>query len=175
MAADDSTVQRDFWGEEKQPRKRCGCCKGFFPLDDFSIVRQRGKAPRRHACCKRCKRARAAAWSKKHPVRHGRNCRKEKLKQNYGLTLAAYQALFDAQGGLCAICGRLEKARKSLDNKNPALLCVDHDHATGQVRQLLCRCCNVGLGKFDDNPEFMRRAAAYVEKHRLSGSGVKST
>lgn len=39
---------------------------------------------------------------------------------------------------------------------------VDHDHKTGLVRGMLCVDCNVGLGRFKDNAEALRRAADYV-------------
>ena len=42
---------------------------------------------------------------------------------------------------------------------------ADHDHATGAPRDFLCRSCNAGLGMFKDNPEALRRAADYLEKH----------
>ncbi len=58
-----------------------------------------------------------------------------------------------AQGGLCAIC-----------RVAPAVH-VDHDHATGAVRALLCFSCNGGLGQFKDNPEFLHAAAYYVAFH----------
>jgi len=58
------------------------------------------------------------------------------------------------QDGLCAICRAAPASH------------VDHDHATGAVRQLLCFNCNGGLGQFKDNPVALRAAAAYVERHR---------
>lgn len=52
----------------------------------------------------------------------------------------------------CRIC-------KSLEH-----LILDHCHITGEVRGTLCHHCNVGLGHFKDNPEFLRRAAEYLER-----------
>jgi hypothetical protein len=60
-----------------------------------------------------------------------------------------------AQGGVCAIC-----------NVAPAVH-VDHDHATGAVRALLCFNCNGGLGQFKDDPELLHAAAYYVQFHTL--------
>ena len=63
-------------------------------------------------------------------------------------------AMLVDQGGLCAICGAAPAAH------------VDHDHATGAVRQLLCFNCNGGLGQFKDDPALLRVAARYIEAHR---------
>lgn len=70
-----------------------------------------------------------------------------------GISGAQYDAMFVAQNGLCAICSEP-------NNK----LNVDHDHAGGEVRGLLCRRCNLGLGQFRDNPEFLRRAEQYITR-----------
>lgn len=75
----------------------------------------------------------------------------------YGITAAQYEQMLAEQGGKCAICGTKEEGR------GYEWLHVDHDHATGAVRGLLCALCNFGLGKFKDNPDWLRRAAEYVE------------
>lgn len=70
----------------------------------------------------------------------------------YGLSLAQYHALLARQGNACAIC-----------RKAARVLCIDHCHMTGRVRGLLCRKCNGGLGFYDDDPELLRAALAYLE------------
>ena len=73
----------------------------------------------------------------------------------YGLSLQDYRAMLERQGKVCGIC------------KTPGKpLCVDHCHATGKVRGLLCRDCNLGLGNYKDNPVFTRAATAYLEASR---------
>lgn len=86
--------------------------------------------------------------------------RNRTLRRLYGITEAEYQALHDAQGGVCAICGQPETRR----TRGPHLrrLAVDHDHQTGKVRGLLCGDCNRGLGYFRDHPEILRQAVAYL-------------
>ncbi len=69
--------------------------------------------------------------------------------------LAGYAAMFEAQRGLCAVCGRSSRSKKPL--------CVDHCHATGRVRGLLCQHCNSGLGMFEDRPDLLRSALAYLD------------
>lgn len=63
-------------------------------------------------------------------------------------------SLFVAQSGKCAIC----KVEFGFDFH------VDHDHATGRVRGLLCRDCNLGLGHFHDNLTAMRQACRYLHE-----------
>jgi hypothetical protein len=70
----------------------------------------------------------------------------------------AYADMFDAQHGECAICGRSTPGGPNRHDR----LYVDHDHATGRVRGLLCMRCNVGLGYFRDDPELLATAIAYL-------------
>jgi hypothetical protein len=75
--------------------------------------------------------------------------------QSSGLSLQGYRAMLERQGKVCGIC------------KTPGKpFCVDHCHATGKVRGLLCRDCNLGLGNYKDNPVFTRAATAYLEASR---------
>jgi len=78
------------------------------------------------------------------------------LGENYrqGITDEAYEKMKQRQGGVCAICGRCADK-----------LFVDHDHATNQVRELLCPQCNSGLGFFRDDSEILERAIIYLKRH----------
>lgn len=77
------------------------------------------------------------------------------LRDRYGMSLEEYYALFDRQGGVCAIC--LETCSSG------RRLAVDHDHETGHIRGLLCGKCNRGAGLFDDDPSKLYAAALYLE------------
>lgn len=76
------------------------------------------------------------------------------LRNKYGLTREAYEVMKSAQDGVCAICSRTCKTGREL--------AVDHCHATGRIRGLLCSKCNRGLGIFEDSREFLERAIAYL-------------
>jgi hypothetical protein len=80
----------------------------------------------------------------------------------YGMSGEEYDALFAAQDGKCSICRNPETA---IYNGEIKQLHVDHDHATGTVRALLCGACNGMLGLARDNPETLRAAAKYIEDH----------
>lgn len=79
------------------------------------------------------------------------------IKKRYGLSRADYSAMLEAQGGLCAANGCSETL---FGGK----LCVDHDHATGKVRGLLCHGCNLALGKVHDSVEKLKGLISYLER-----------
>jgi hypothetical protein len=60
-------------------------------------------------------------------------------------------------GKFCGICKIILTARR---------YALDHDHQTGAIRGWLCVRCNTGIGSFGDNPELLRAAALYIEKHQ---------
>lgn len=75
-----------------------------------------------------------------------------KLAESYGISFEEYAQMVREQGSRCAICNR------------ETSLVVDHDHATGKIRKLLCAGCNKGLGFFNEDPESLRRAIKYLEE-----------
>jgi hypothetical protein len=81
------------------------------------------------------------------------------LKTRLGVEFTAYNALLDSQGHLCKICGKPDGDGTSYQTKRLAL---DHCHATGKVRGLLCEQCNKGLGMFKDRPELLQKAIEYL-------------
>ncbi len=70
----------------------------------------------------------------------GNGQRRQSIAKNYGTTEKWIDWLWWLQSGICAICERRVK------------LVIDHDHASGLVRGLLCAKCNIRLGKMRDKP-----------------------
>lgn len=79
----------------------------------------------------------------------------------YGITAEKYQTMLEIQNNQCAICK--QEFQKST--------CIDHDHSCcpgagscGKcVRGIICNDCNVGLGRFKDNPRILQEAIDYLE------------
>lgn len=84
------------------------------------------------------------------------------VERTYGLGQEEYDQLLAWQDGRCYICGQQPRGRR---------LAVDHDHASGAVRGLLCANdewgCNMSLRRLLDDVDMARRALAYVERAPL--------
>ena len=104
-----------------------------------------------------------AKWQKTYREKHPDRTKNTSLKKAYGITLEAYNQMSAAQNHSCAIC----KQKETRVDKNGAVrfMPVDHCHKTGKIRALLCTACNTALGGFKDDPNLLRKAAAYVEKY----------
>jgi hypothetical protein len=87
------------------------------------------------------------------------------LQSKYGFGLRKLREMAEAQGHKCAICRQPETEMR---NGIVRHLSVDHDHATGKVRGLLCTACNTGIGKFKDDTDLLALAIAYLLKHRVA-------
>ena len=107
--------------------------------------------------CKACSSARAAAWAKRKREEDPGYSRRSRLRQLYKITPEQYDAMLEAQGGVCAICGTDDP-----QTGRGHLFPVDHDHATGEPRGLTCQPCNTGLGGFKDDIDRLMAAAAYL-------------
>ena len=85
------------------------------------------------------------------------------LKRQYGIDITQYNAMLEAQDGVCGICNRAENNEIS---GKVLSLAVDHDHATGAVRALLCSACNTALGLFNDSADLLAKAVEYLARHK---------
>ncbi|HWB67634.1 MAG TPA: endonuclease VII domain-containing protein [Mycobacteriales bacterium] len=78
------------------------------------------------------------------------------LRRRYGIGQAEVDRMLAEQRGECAVCGKPDPEH------------IDHDHATGQVRGLLCFNCNQALGNVRDNPTVLRGLISYLTRAQLS-------
>jgi hypothetical protein len=101
------------------------------------------------------RREHAAAFLAKHPEYKKQYKRVFDLSRK-GPTPKDYDDMLAQQNNGCYLCGR--------GPSRTPYLHIDHDHATGVVRGLLCDSCNLGLGKFKDDAALLRRAADYLER-----------
>lgn len=86
--------------------------------------------------------------------------RKQRLRQEFGMTVEDYEAELAAQGGTCAICGGPPVGKDPVYH-------VDHNHETGARRGLLCGNCNLMLGLMRDDPRLLERAIAYLHRYEV--------
>lgn len=150
-------------GLQSTNSKRCTLCNRVLPTTAFdpSTKRSNGKRYLR-SWCRSCMYEKTKSYHTRQIKldRHGRRiCHNTyaKAKRVYGLTRESYDILINSSV-TCHICG------KGFVRPEP---CIDHCHRTRRVRGLLCRTCNLFLGRIGDNPEILRRAIAYLEAPRL--------
>lgn len=98
-----------------------------------------------------------------------------RTEATYGITGELYWALYEFQGGRCAICqratGRTKRLAVDHDHKCPE----GHDPKTGClkcVRGLLCGVCNEVSGRWRDDPEVGERFAEYHRNPPFQAMGA---
>ncbi|MGR3932637.1 endonuclease VII domain-containing protein [Streptomyces sp. BRA346] len=125
-------------------------------------VREKVPVPPGHKRCPQCEEVKPhSEWERNKSSSDGwasycRECRAERnrvsyFKRKYGITEAERDGMITSQMGMCTICLLAPAAH------------VDHCHETGRVRGVLCFNCNSAIGKLGDDPDTVRRAAAYLE------------
>lgn len=100
------------------------------------------------------KKRRVNRWIEKNKQKDYLLRRRGWLRREYGLTLEQYDELLQKQGGRCAIC-------KTTVPGGIGSWHVDHDHATGKIRGLLCFDCNICLGRIDKNKSVIQGIIDY--------------
>ena len=136
---------------------RIGTCRACGEIKQY--------APRRKICieCRKVyNKQKLKKWHENNPGRAKQYVQKrrekdpefhadQQRKHRYGITRDEYLALLVACRNKCAIC------KTDLDKPN-----IDHDHATGKIRGILCVRCNQGLGHFQDNQTLLIEAVSYL-------------
>lgn len=141
--------------------KRCRICGRELPVSCF--YKHRSTLDGYRGECKECHSKKSKAYYKEHKAEHRVVSRRYSMKKPYGMTEDEFNALYESQGGKCAICGKpLTKVGGAKDQ----VAHIDHDHETDKVRGILCTKCNVGLGSFKDSLELMDKAKAYLVKSK---------
>jgi transketolase len=77
--------------------------------------------------------------------------RESRLRSSYGLSMEAWQIMYESQHGRCMIC-----------NEHADKLFVDHDHQSGKTRSLLCIHCNTALGHVRESERIALSLADYI-------------
>jgi hypothetical protein len=90
---------------------------------------------------------------KAYNMAHKKESKDRSLKRCYGISLQEYEDMCASQKDLCATCEMQEN------------LVVDHDHATGKIRKLLCKKCNLALGYVKDNPITLKNMIEYLKEN----------
>ena len=152
---------------------------------EFAI---RKDTKRRRTECKRCRQKEGNEWAKahrhlnrkasrvyyrKHKKVEIQRCRAynmanaEKvldwhLRRTFGISAEQYRELEAEQQGLCVCCGKPETAIDKRTGRARRLH-VDHDHATGEIRGLLCSRCNLAIGCMKDDYTTAEAIAAYLK------------
>lgn len=156
----DQEIASDIFGWKGPATKRCKRCGTVQAAVLFGKDTRKldGRGIYCNACIAAYKRARYARSPKMRAA-----CQEGARFFRYRLSKAAFQAMWDAQNGKCAICqDQLNGGRQTA---------VDHCHATGRIRELLCTLCNTALGRARDNPQLLRAMAAYLERHQAQETG----
>jgi len=105
-------------------------------------------------------------WRKKNAIK----CREANRKwrenhaaeikaKSYGVSSENLVEIRKTQNDCCPGCGL------SLSKLPQRRIHVDHDHATGKVRGILCNRCNAALGMVQDNPEVLKNLMGYLASH----------
>lgn len=125
------------------PKRKCSICKEIKDIEQFEKM-NKTKGGRGYRCVP----------CKLKLTREQKRLRRKKI----------YDNLFIKQNGLCAICNKPE-IMKNRYTKDIQVLAIDHNHETGKIRGLLCMKCNTAIGRMNDDPELLKKAANYLESY----------
>ena len=140
--------------------KTCKTCGETKEISLFASQIKRGKEYI-SLHCRSCDNERKKAYYAANPEKLRQKAKKYQLKAKYGLSEEALADMLETSDNRCEICQTpVEHGRIELGAAH-----IDHCHETGKVRGILCSQCNLGLGHFRDNVDYLNNAISYLEKH----------
>lgn len=171
-------------------RKPCSTCRRLLPVSEFG--RDSNTSTGLSYSCRSCsnskvrsrrnkekaldpeaylarERALAQEWRASAPPELRKSRGRKRLFTMRGVTAEWYDDKLAEQGGVCAICKQPESKLSS--GGGLKMLAIDHDHATGRARGLVCQQCNIGIGALRDSPTLLRKAALYLVERKWESYG----
>lgn len=145
------------WAEKGGCReKACRACGGKFkpPTSGHMYCSEECSRPRQL----RANREAMRTYRKTHAHHVKRVKHAWDLRTKFGMSVADYDARLAAQGGRCLVCLEVPRGGRGVIRK----LVVDHCHATGRIRGLLCPNCNTAIGLLREEPQRFNRAVSYL-------------
>lgn len=144
------------------PVKRCAKCGETKLVADFYMRSDDERWPR--SACKSCSRRQLDTlqgdrnkWKRDHPEQYRQLRRVYRLKSQYGMTPDEWLEMFEGQGFACAAC-------HSATPGGRGHWAVDHHHASGKVRGILCNSCNLALGQLQDDEGRILALLGYLQR-----------
>lgn len=145
--------------------KKCYKCQHTKPISEFNKCKSHKDGLGSY--CKHCIRLlhiknkdRITKYRKQYYTKNkktiNQRTRRHHFMSRYGISEEEASQLVKNCHNACQICGT------RLCSANPPH--IDHNHKTGAIRGVLCRCCNSGLGLFMDNPDYLATAIRYLQK-----------
>jgi len=134
--------------------KQCSRCKEKKDLSLFSkdTARKDGHNHR----CKACHSDVGKEWKQRaDPQKLKENQYKAHIKHKYGVSIEWVEERLAAHDYKCKVC---ETEMKLHTNT----VAIDHCHETGEVRDVVCKKCNLAMGQFRDDPKLIEKAIDYL-------------
>ena len=102
-------------------------------------------------------------WKEKYPEKakaHKIRCaERNKISiffKKYGIPIEEKENIRIQQNNMCSICGCSFKSSEDTH--------LDHNHKTGEIRELLCGSCNRALGLLREDINILKSMIIYIEK-----------
>src|SRR6266567_2836407 len=150
------------WYVVPEEGKRCTLCEVVKPATAKFFSRHKGQKSGLATICKDCRTKKYYAnslkegWSRRRFYRGNPDAKR--------FTIEDYELMLFRQAGVCAVCGKPEPVLNPRTNE-PVALSIDHNHETGEVRELLCSSCNFLLGYIEKDRERIKKLLTYLKKH----------